>query len=95
MNYNDVHDLEFGAANTKIDPAVLSGKLQLLTNSQYHLIDNLPRIARRMQDHIHLKSWNKFLGQDGSRRRPTSRWYTAILLHQGHVQRTGPEHASE
>jgi hypothetical protein len=27
MNYNGADDLEFGAGNTKIDPAVLRGKL--------------------------------------------------------------------
>lgn len=30
MNYNGADGLEFGAGNTKIDPAVLTGKLQAL-----------------------------------------------------------------
>jgi hypothetical protein len=39
MNYNGADDLEFGAGNTKLDPALLRGKLQALealaTSSAY------------------------------------------------------------
>jgi hypothetical protein len=37
MNYNDAEGLEFGAGNTKIDPAALSGKLQAPASLHDHL----------------------------------------------------------
>lgn len=46
MNYNDAEGLEFGAGNTKIDPAMLSGKLQALESLHDNLhIDGLSRTA--------------------------------------------------
>lgn len=83
MNYNGAEGLEFGGGNTKVDPSVAESGLRYLSVSIPPPLNSVKNYRR---------PWRQFLGQYWPNRRRISQWRTAVIFHQGHIQRSRQEH---